>query len=155
MAARPYAVSRVRLFVDALTRWVEVPGDTTIDMLFVIAGCTERTVIFYLRFRMEVPDDDPVLLRDDAIGWQLRWDGVEDAIATKNQRAEDQEAEPHLPRWPAHNERLDDDEALSSFLLESDATCEEWPRSGQKRKVDWTATLEDVAHKHRRGGDPL
>ena len=112
MVARPYAVSRVHSFVDALTRWVEAPGDTTIDMPFIIAGCTERTVIFDPHFRMEVPNDDPVLLRDDVIGWWLRWDSVEDAIATKNQRAEDQEAEPHLPRWPAQNERLDDDEAL-------------------------------------------
>ena len=102
-----------------------------------------------------MPDDDPVLLRDDVIGRRLRWDGVEDAIATRNQRAEDQEAEPHLPRWPAQNEGLDDDEALSSFSLESNATREERPRSGQKRKVDWTAALEDVARKRRRGGDPL
>ena len=155
MAARPYAVSRVRLFVNTLTRWVKVPGDTTIDMPFIIAGCTERTVIFDLRFHMEVPDDDPVLLRNDVIGRRLRWDGVEDAIATRNQRAEDQEAKPHLPRWPAQSERLDDDEALSSFSLESNATRKERPRSGQKREVDWTAALEDVAHKRRRGGDPL
>ena len=155
MAARPYAVSRVRLFVDALTRWVEAPGDTTIDMPFIIAGGTERTVIFGLRFCMEVPDDAPVVLHDDVIGRRLRWDGVEDAIARRNQHAEDQEAEPHLPRWPAHNERLNDDEVLSSFSLESNATREERPRSGQKRKVDWTVALEDVARKRRCGGDPL
>ena len=118
-----------------------------------LPGARSGTAIFDLRFRMEVPDDDPVLLLDDVIGRRLRWDGVEDAIATRNQRAEDQEAEPHLPRW--QNERLDDDEALSSFSLESNATREERPRSGQKRKVDWTAALEDVARKHRRGGDPL
>ena len=80
---------------------------------------------------------------------------MEDAIATRNQCAEDQEAELHLPPWPAQSERLDGDEVLSSFSLESDATREEWPRSGQKRKVDWTAALEDVVRKCRRGGDPL
>ena len=84
MAARPYAMSCVRSFVDALMQWVEVPGDTTIDIPFIIAGCTERTVLFDLCFRMHVPDDDPVLLCDDVIGWRLRWDGVEDAIATRN-----------------------------------------------------------------------
>ena len=68
MAARPYDMSRIRSFVDALTRWVEAPGDTTINMAFIIARCTECTVIFDLRFRMEVPDDDPVLLRDNVIG---------------------------------------------------------------------------------------
>ena len=109
----------------------------------------ERTVIFDLRFRMEVPDDDPVLLLDDVIGWRLRWDGVEDAIAPRNQLVEDQEAEPHLPRWPARNERLNDDEALSSFSLESDATREERLCSGQKRVVDWTLSVEELRTKRR------
>ena len=84
-----------------------------------------------------------------------QWDGVEDAIATRNQRAEDQEADPHLPRWPTQNGRLNDDEALSSFSLASDATREERPHLGQKRKVEGTTALEDVARKRRRGRDPL
>lgn len=57
-------------------------------------------VTFDLRFCMEVPNNDPVLLYNDMIGRRLRWDGVEDAIAAKSQRAEDQKAVPHLPHWP-------------------------------------------------------
>lgn len=71
IATHPHTMSGIRSFVDALTRWVEAQGDTTIDMLFIIARCTERTVIFYLRLCMDMPNDDPVLLRNDVIGWQL------------------------------------------------------------------------------------
>ena len=53
------------------------------------------------------------------------------------------------------NERLNDDEALSSFSLELDAIRKERSRSGQERKVDWTVALEDVAHKRQSGGDPV
>lgn len=89
MAARPNVVSCIRSFVDALTQWVDVP--------FIIVGCTERTVIFYLCFRIEVLDDKPVLLSGSFIGWQLQWDGVEEAIAARNQGAKDQEVMLHPP----------------------------------------------------------
>ena len=81
MAAHPVTVSRVRTFVDVLKQWAEEPWAKTVDVPFVIGGCTERSVIFDLRFRMTVPDGDPVLLRDDVIGRRLRWEGVEEAIA--------------------------------------------------------------------------
>lgn len=48
-----------------------------VDVPFIIVGYMECMVIFYLRIRMEVPDGDPVLLRDDVIGRRLRRDGVE------------------------------------------------------------------------------
>ena len=49
---------------------------------------------------MEVPDDDPVIIRNNVIRWRLWWDGVEDAIAAGNQCAEDQKAKLHLPWRP-------------------------------------------------------
>lgn len=136
MAARPHAIPCIHSFVDPLMWWVETPGNTTLDVPFIIAGCTECIVIFYLHCHMEVPDDGPVHLRNNVISWRLWWYGVEDAIAAGNQHTKDKEAEPHPPRRPTQNERLDDDETLSSLLLGSDAMRKEGPHSGQKRKVD-------------------
>ena len=68
MAARPEQKSRVRALVDELTALVGSEWATTIDQPFTITGYTERTVIFDLRFRMEVGGEDPVVVRDDVIG---------------------------------------------------------------------------------------
>ena len=111
MAAHPVTVSHVRAFVDALKQWAEGPWATTIDVPFVVAGCTERTVIFDLRFRMNVPDGDPVLLRDDVIGRRLRWEGVEEAIAPQELGAGGNEAPREPPRAPLHAADRDEDEA--------------------------------------------
>ena len=48
-----------------------------VDVPFIIVGYTECMDIFDLRIRMEVPDGDTVLLRDDVTGRRLRRDGVE------------------------------------------------------------------------------
>ena len=85
MAAKPAQVSRVRELLDELMTMVGEGWATTIDQPFAITGCTERTVIFDLRFRMEVGDEDPVVMRDDVIGRRLRWEGVLRAMAPEKQ----------------------------------------------------------------------
>ena len=107
----PMTVSRVRTFIDTLKQWAEEPWATTVDVPFVIRGCTERTVIFDLRFRMTVPDGDPVLLRDDVIGRRLRWEGVEEAIAPRERGAGRNEAPREPPRAPLHATHRGEDEA--------------------------------------------
>ena len=59
MAARSHAMSHVHSFVNALTRWVEALGGTTIDMLFIVVGCMECTLIFDVRFHTEMLNDGP------------------------------------------------------------------------------------------------
>ena len=76
MAAKPAQVSRVRELVDELVAMVGGRWATTIDQPFIISGCTERIVIFELRFRMEMGGNEPVVMRDDVIGPRLRWDEV-------------------------------------------------------------------------------
>ena len=104
-------VSHVRAFVDALKQWAKEPWATTVDVPFVTGGCTERTVIFDLRFRMTVPDGDPLLLRDDVIGRRLRWEGVEEAIASRERGAGCNEAPREPPKVSLHATHHDEDEA--------------------------------------------
>lgn len=43
----------VRAFVEVLMDWVEAPCTIAVDVLFVIRGCTNRTLIFDLRYHKE------------------------------------------------------------------------------------------------------
>ena len=124
---------------------------TTIDQPFVITGCTERTVIFDLRFRMEVGDEDPVVIREDVIGRRPRWKGVTRAIAPVKQ--EDASlggsSSPSRDQKPAPG----NEEALPA-LFEStadDLDSEEESRP-VKRMIDWILVIEELRAKHRRGG---
>ena len=146
-------VSRVRAFVDALKQWAEEPWATTVDVPFVIGGCTERTVIFDLRFRMTVPDGDPVLLRDDVIGRRLRWEGVEEAIALQERGAGCNEAPRELPRAPLHATHRDEDEANPGVAPGTPEASAASPRQREKRGADWTMNNEEQRRKHRRGWD--
>ena len=40
-------------------------------MSFIIVGCTDKSVIFDVRFHMELPYWDPALITDPVIGWTL------------------------------------------------------------------------------------
>ena len=146
-------VSRVRAFVDALKQWAKEPWATTVDVPFIIGGCTERTVIFDLRFRMTVPDGDPVLLRDDVISRRLQWEGVEEAIAPQERGAGCNEAPREPPRAPLHAAHCDEDEVdprVAPGTAEASAAS---PRQREKRKVDWTMNNEEQRRKRRRGWD--
>ena len=85
MATKPAQVSRIRELVDELVAMVSKGLATTIDQPFAITGCTECTVIFDLRFHMEVGNEDPVFMRDDVIGLRLQWEDVMRAMAAEKQ----------------------------------------------------------------------
>ena len=65
---------------------------------FIIMGCTERMVIFDLRFRLEVGDDELVIMWEDVIGRCLQWDGVTRAVAPVRQEDEGRSGPSSLPR---------------------------------------------------------
>ena len=153
MAAHPVTVSRVRAFVDVLKQWAEEPWATTVDVPFVIGGCTERTVIFDLRFRMTVPDGDPVLLRDDVIGRRLRWEGVEEAIAPRERGGGRNEAPREPPRAPLHVAHRDEDEADPRAVPGTPEASAATPRRREKRGVEWTMNTEEQRRKRRHGWD--
>lgn len=77
MAAHPLTILLLRVSVDTLLEWADVLWATTIDVLFIVLGCMKRSVIFDIRFRMLLPEGDPVLLIDPVVGWMLRCEGVE------------------------------------------------------------------------------
>lgn len=62
---------------------VNEPWATTMDVPFIISNYIQCTVIFDLHVHMEVPNGDPVLLRDTAIGRMLCPEGMEQAIAPR------------------------------------------------------------------------
>ena len=69
-------------FVEALVEWADASWSTTTDTPFITVGCTDRSVIFKLWFRMDLPDGDPVLITDPVVGRILReGGGVERATA--------------------------------------------------------------------------
>lgn len=72
MAVHPLTTSHVRAFVKALEEWAEALWAMTVDVPFVIAGSTNRSVIFNMRFRMDVLEGDPILMMDPIIGRMLR-----------------------------------------------------------------------------------
>ena len=151
MAAKPAQVSRVRELGDELVAMVGEGWATTIDQPFAITDCTERTVIFDLRFRVEVGDEDPVVMRDDVIGRRLRWEGVARAMAPAKQ----EDAGPGGPSSPSRDQKpaTEDGDALPA-LFESTANeldSEEESRP-VKRMVDWTLAIEELRVKRRRGG---
>ena len=150
MAAHPVTVSRVRAFIDVLKQWAEEPWATTVDVPFVIGGCTERTVIFDLRFRMTVPDGDPVLLRDDVIGRRLRWEGVEEAIAPRERGAGRNEAPREPPRAQLHVAHRDEEEADPRDAPGTPGASATSPRRSEKRRVDTTMNNEEQRRKRRR-----
>ena len=137
MAAKLVQVSRVRELVDKLVTMVGEGWETTIDQPFAITGCTERTVIFDLRFRMEVSDEDPVVMRDDVIGRRLRWEGVLRAMAPAKQ----EDAGPRGSSSPSQDQKP----------TTEDEDSEEESRP-VKRMVDWTLVIEELGAKLRRGG---
>ena len=145
-------VSRVRAFVDALKQWAEEPWATTVDVP-VIGGCTERTVIFDLRFQMIVPDGDPVLLWDDIIGRRLRWEGVEEAIAPRERGAGRNAAPQELARAPLHAANHDKDEADPHVAPGTPEASAASPRRREKCRVDWTMNNEEQRPKRQRGWD--
>ena len=110
---------------------------------FVIAGCTNRTVIFDLQFRVEVPQGDPVLGTDPVIGRILRLEGFKRTIAPRQENREVLRRKEDAP---------EDEDELSNFEEEEDAGHNN--ARGVRRRVDWTATLEDIAQKGRWDGDP-
>lgn len=123
------------------------------DVPFVIAACMEHTAIFDLCFRMEIPDDNLVRLRDEAVGRRLRWDGVEQAIAPPGRGGEDDRAPPSLWRGLEHDEGGEDDEALS-HLESGSADRDEGSSWQEKRMAGWTLAIEELRRKRRHGRDP-
>ena len=146
-------VSHVCAFVDVLKQWAEEPWTTTVDVPFVIGGCTERTVIFDLRFRMTVPDGDPVLLRDDVIGRRLRWEGVEEAIAPRERGAGRNEAPREPPMAQLHVADRDEEEADPRVAPGTPGASATSPRRSEKCRVDWTMNDKEQRRKRRRGWD--
>ena len=150
MAAKPAQVSRVRELVDDLVAMVGEGWATTIDQPFAITGCTERTVIFDLRFRMEVGDEDPVVMRDDVIGRRLRWEGVLRAMAPEKQvdAGPGGSSSPSRDLKPTTEDGDAQQEPLKSTA--SDLGGDE-ERQTVKRVVDWTLAIEELWAKRRRG----
>ena len=147
MAARPEQKSRVRTLIDELVGLVGSEWATTIDQPFAITCCTERTVIFDLRFRMKVGDEDPVIMRDDIIGWRLHWEGVTRAMTPTKQEDEGPSSPPREKEPASENEEATPPSLESSASnLEDDTGC--W---AVKRKIDYTLALEDIWSKHLRG----
>lgn len=68
MAIKPAQKSRVRALVDELIMVVGGEWATIIDQPFDITGYTEHMVIFDLCFRIEVKDEDLVVVKDEIIG---------------------------------------------------------------------------------------
>ena len=147
MAAKPAQVSRVRELVDELVAMVGGRWAATIDQPFIISGCTERTVIFELHFRMEVGGNEPVVMRDDVIGLRLRWDEVLRAMVLAKRDDEG-------PSFPSREQELtsEDEDAkqvpLGSTVSDSGGEVE---RREVKRVVDWTSAIEELRRKRRRG----
>ena len=146
MAAKPTQVSRVRELVDELVAMVGEGWATTIDQPFIISGCTERTVIFELRFRMEVGGNEPVVMRDDVIGPRLRWDEVLRAVVPANREDEG----PSL--GIKEQELASEDEDAKQVPLGSTASdsCGDVERRTVKRVVDWTSAIEELRRKRQR-----
>ena len=81
MAVHPPTTSRIGVFIEAMVKWAEPPWATTVNIPFIIAGCTNRSVIFDLQFQMELTDGDPIFMTNPAVGWMFQWEGVECTIA--------------------------------------------------------------------------
>ena len=133
--------------VDELVALVGSKWATTIDQPFVIMGCTERMVIFDLRFRMEANDEELVIMREDVIGRQLRWEGVA-RVMTPTKQEDEGPSSPSREKGPASENEDAVLPSLESTIgdLDSDAEC--WV---VKRRVDWTLALEEIRGKRRRG----
>ena len=80
ITTHPLTILCMRGFVEMPEEWKETPWSTTVDILFIIAGCTDQPVIFDLRFKMTLPDGDPVLEMDPIIGRILGQDEVKCVI---------------------------------------------------------------------------
>ena len=146
MAAKPAQMSHIRELVDVLMGMVGEGWATTIDQHFAMMGNTEGMVIFYLRSCMKVGDENPVIMRDDAIGQRLQWEGITRAMALVKQ--EDASLGGSLS--PSQDQKLapEDEDALLA-LFESttyDLDSEEESRP-VKRMVDWTFTIEKLRAK--------
>ena len=83
MAAHPLTTSRVRTFVEAIAEWAEAMWATTVDIPFIIVGCTNRSLIFDLRLRMDLPDRDLVFMTDLVVGRIRQWEGSDCAIVQR------------------------------------------------------------------------
>ena len=152
MVAHLLTTSRVRDFVEALEQWAEARWATTVDAPIIIAGCTDRSVIFELSFRMELPDGYPVLETDPVSGQILRQGVIERSISPR--REVDQGPE-EVPREEAQGSEVQDEEEALSCFTQAVASAEHGEgrmERGGKRRVDWT---EDIAPKRRRDEDPV
>ena len=113
----------------------------------------KRTIIFDLCLCMEVPDGDSVLLRDATIGRMLRLEGVEQAIAPREQNATSDAAMLQLRRVLDPDEECHGDEAFSCFASCSAKSNEGSPQLRSKQRVDWTFAIEELQCKRQHGRD--
>ena len=112
-------------------------------------GCTERTVIFDLRFHKEVGDEDPVIMGDDVIGRRLRWEGVTRAMALVN-KEDGGRSSPSRERGPASE---DGDTILLSLRPTAGGFYDDTVCWAVKGKVDWTLASIKIQAKRQRGDE--
>lgn len=122
--------------MDAWIEWADAPSAMAIGVPFVLSSYMERTVIFDLRFWMEVPDGDLVLLRDNVIGRRLSWDSVEQVIMPKERDVRGHEVVLLPPRAPAQERERDGKEVPSYFTAKVAELSDESPRQRRKRHME-------------------
>ena len=129
----PLTISCVRIVFETMAEWDEAPWATTVNMLFIIAGCTDRSVIFNLYFWVGMREGDVVLMLDPIIGRMLQREGVECAIVP--QRDVDQEREDALQEGL---EALDKEDVLLNFIQAIAGVERDKGRTehGTKRRMD-------------------
>lgn len=144
MATHLLMVSRMCVLVEALLEWAGAPWGTTVDILFIVARCTEWLVIFNLYFRMVLPTN---LI----IGWMPCREGVECAIAPRGAKNCKPKGVPHKKLQGFGGQEEED--VLFCFVS-NPKHRERSPEHGIKCWVDWTVPLEDIVWKRWRDGFP-